>query len=272
MKKGWNYLFICVLVGLIAALGLAHMSPSSRQITLTVAAAADLHDVLPEIGKLWEQETGQRVRFHFGSTGQLAQQIERGAPVDLFAAANKKFIEDLEQKGLIFADTKALYGIGRITLWQRQGSTLPIRNIQDLTQPHIKRIAIAHPDHAPYGVAAREALQSAGIWEHIQPKIVFGENVRQTQQYAETGNVDVAIVALSISVNRPGIWTLIPPHFHRPLEQVLAVPKSAPHPTQARQLAHFINSEKGRILMRQYGFVLPGEKPMSIGQSKNPSP
>lgn len=271
MFKTWQRFWGFALIALLAACGVSTVNqPSLRpgvtsssgaeRITLTVSAAADLNYVFPEIGKLWEEETGHTVSFNLGSTGQLAQQIERGAPVDLFAAANKKFVEDLDEKGLVFADTKALYGVGRLTLWQRDDSTFEITNIRDLTKSEVQRVAIANPDHAPYGVAAREALQTAGIWDEIQPKLVLGENIRQTQQYAETGNVDVAIVALSISVNQPGRWTLIPADLHQPLEQMLAVPKNAPHPDMAKQFAAFINGEQGRLLMQKYGFVLPGEE------------
>ncbi len=268
-KRGW--LWVLALMGLLSACGLSTADPSSspsatstaKPITLTVSAAADLNDVFPEIGKLWEQETGHRVTFNLGSTGQLAQQIERGAPVDLFAAANKKFVEDLDKKGLIHSGTKELYGVGRLTLWQREGGTHEIKDIQDLMKPDIKRVAIANPDHAPYGVAARQALQAAGIWDAIQPKLILGENIKQTQQYAQTGNVDVAIAALSISVQKPGKWVLVPEKLHKPLEQMLAVPKSAPHPEEAKQFAAFINGGKGRPLMRKYGFVLPGEEPVS---------
>lgn len=259
------------LVGLLAACSISTVDPSSspsatstaEPVTLTVSAAADLNYVFPEIGKLWEQETGHRVTFNLGSTGQLAQQIERGAPVDLFAAANKKFVEDLDKKGLVYSDTKELYGVGRLTLWQREEGTHEIKDIKDLMKPDIKRAAIANPDHAPYGVAARQALQSAGIWDAIQPKLILGENIKQTQQYAQTGNADVAIAALSISVEKPGKWVLVPEKLHKPLEQMLAVPKSAPHPEEAKQFAAFINGEKGRPLMRKYGFVLPGEEPVS---------
>lgn len=274
MLKKWQCFWGFVLIGLLTACGVSTVSqpfsspgetssPAAETVTLTVSAAADLNYVFPEIGKLWEQETGNQVTFNFGSTGQLAQQIERGAPVDLFAAANKKFVEDLDKKGLVLADTKALYGVGRITLWQREGSTLEINDIKDLAKPAVQRVAIANPDHAPYGVAAREALQSAGIWEDLQPKLILGENIKQTQQYAEMGNVDVAIAALSISVEKPGRWVLVPAELHKPLEQMLAVPKSAPHPEEAKQFAAFINGEKGRPLMQKYGFVLPGEKPSS---------
>jgi molybdate transport system substrate-binding protein len=126
----------------------------------------------------------------------------------------------------------------------------------------VKRVAIANPEHAPYGVAAREALQSAGIWDVVQPKLVLGENVRQALQYAETGNVDAAITALSLSTQSDGHWTLIPEQMHRPLDQALAVIKNAQHEQQARSFAAFINSDRGRSVMRKYGFILPGEEPV----------
>ena len=151
---------------------------------------------------------------------------------------------------------------GRITLWQRQDATFEIKELKDLLKPEVKRIAIANPDHAPYGVAAREALQTVELWETIQPKLILGENIRQTQQYAETGNVDVAIIALSISVNRSGKWTLLDETLHKPLEQMLAVPKNAPHPEAAKSFAAFINGKQGRPLMQKYGFVLAGEEPI----------
>ncbi len=267
MKKLSWYLGLAV-VGLLLMMGLspqhqpflrADTPPTS--ITLTVSAASDLRDVFPEIAQLWEDQTGHSVRFNFGSTGQLAQQIARGAPVDLFAAANRQFVEDLDREGLVFPDTKALYGVGRITLWQREEDSLEISQLEDLLKPEVTRVAIANPDHAPYGTAAREALQAAGLWEALQPKLILGENISHTQQYAMTGNVDVAIAALSISVEKPGQWVLIPDHLHHPLEQMLAVPKNAPHPEEAKQFAAFINGEQGRPLMEKYGFVVPESPP-----------
>ena len=167
-----------------------------QPVTLTVSAASDLTYAFGEIGKQFEAETGHKVVFNFGSTGQLTQQIEQGAPVDVFAAANVSFVEDLERQGLILPNTKQMYARGRITLWTRADSPLQITTLSDLTRPEVQRIAIANPDHAPYGVAARQAMQTAGIWEAVQTKSVLGDNVRQTLQYAETGNVDAAIVAL----------------------------------------------------------------------------
>jgi molybdate transport system substrate-binding protein len=230
--------------------------------TITVSAAADLTPAFEEIGKLFEKETGVKATFNFGSTGQLTQQIESGAPVDLFAAANINFIEELEKKNLILPDTKALYAQGRITVWTRSDSPLRIERVEDLAGAAVHRIAIANPEHAPYGVAARETLQSAGVWQAVQPRLVFGENVAQTLQYAETGNVDAAIVALSISIGSGGRWTLLPQDSHRPLNQALAVIRGTRHEAEARRFAAFINSPLGRSVMRKYGFVLPGEEPL----------
>lgn len=262
MRPPFSILLALVLGAVLAACsGALSQSSSQQPVTLTVSAASDLTLAFEEIGALFERETGTRVVFNFGSTGQLAQQIEQGAPVDLFAAANVSFIEELEQQGLIIPETKALYARGRITLWSRADSPLRLERIEDLARPNVSRIAIANPEHAPYGIAARDALQSASIWEAVEPKLVLGENVRQTLQYAATGNVDVAIVALSLSVESEGQWVLIREELHRPLDQALAVIKGTRHEREARQFAAFVNGPQARPIMRNYGFILPGEEP-----------
>ncbi len=238
------------------------VTPPSN-ITLTISAAADLIPAFTEIGALFTQETGIQVEFNFGSTGQLTQQILQGAPVDMFAAANQSFIQTLENANLIIPDTRAVYAVGRITLWTRNDSPLVFASIADLQNPIIERIAIANPEHAPYGVAAKEALQSAGLWDDLQEKLVFGENIAQTLQYAQSGNVDVAIIALSLSVQSDGKWVLLPEELHNPLVQALAVIQNTRHEAEARAFALFINGEIGHPIMRQYGFVLPGEEPFT---------
>jgi molybdate transport system substrate-binding protein len=177
---------------------------------LTVAAASDLTPAFEELGREFESTTKTKVVFVFGSTGMLTRQIENGAPFDLFAAANVSYIDELDQKGLIIPDSKAIYARGRITLWTTNESPLRLQGIADLARPEVQRVAIANPDHAPYGLAAKQALQSAGVWDRVQPKLVYGDNIRQTLQYAQTGNVEVAIVALSLSVQSNGRWSLIP--------------------------------------------------------------
>ncbi len=255
------------LSGLLAACtghATAPVSPTSGNVTLTVAAAADLIPAFEELGKAFTGQTGIEIVFNFGSTGQLTQQIEQGAPIDVFAAANRNFIDLLNQAGLVLPGTIALYAQGRLTLWTRADSPLTLNTLNDLTQPAVRRVAIANPEHSPYGVAAREALQSAGLWDTLQPKLILGENVAQTLHYAETGNVDVALVALSLSIaaGDGGRYVLIPAELHNPLDQVLAVIKSTPHESQSRQFASFVNSEAGRAIMRRYGFILPGEEPI----------
>jgi len=253
---------IFALIALVSGLAISGCSRRASQAEKTeiiVAAASDLTPAFEELGRRYEQDTGTRVTFTFGSTGMLAQQIENGAPFDLFAAANVEFIDRLERQGLIVGDTKALYARGRITVWTRTDSGLEIKGIVDLARAEVRRIAIANPDHAPYGKAAREALESAGIWGSVEPKVVYGENIRQAMQYAETGNADVAITALSLSVGRNGHWTLIPEELHKPLDQALAVIKGSRKEQDARRFAEFINSPQGRTLMRKFGFILPGE-------------
>lgn len=249
-----------VMALLLAACQGSAGPPATPAPSLTVSAAADLVYAFTDLGKAFEQETGIPVVFNFGSTGQLAQQIEQGAPADLFAAANISYVEELAQKGRVLPDTVALYARGRITLWTRADSPLRVESIEDLAQPAVQRIAIANPDHAPYGIAAREALQSAGLWEAVQPKLILGENVRQTLQYAESGDVDVAIAALSLSLQEEGRWTLVPEELHAPIDQALAVVTDSPNQAAARAFADFINGPTGRPIMRHYGFILPGEE------------
>lgn len=234
---------------------------AASPITITVSAAADLTSAFGEIAQAFEAETGTKVALNFGSTGQLAQQIERGAPVDVFAAADVSYVDGLDGEHLIIPETRSLYGRGRLTIWTRAESPLRLASLADLARPEVQRVAIANPDHAPYGVAARDALRKAGVWDAVQPKLVLGENISQTLQYAETGNVDAAIVALSLSIQSGGRWVLVPEDLHAPLDQALAVIKSTKHEREARGFVSYVDSPKGRVVMRRYGFVLPGEEP-----------
>jgi molybdate transport system substrate-binding protein len=224
---------------------------------LTVAAAADLTPAFEEIGKLFEDKYKIKVTYSFGSTGMLAQQIENGAPVDLFAAANVSYVDQIESKGWVVPGSKAVYARGRITLWVPKESAIRVEQLSDLTRDEVKRIAIANPDHAPYGTAAREAFESAGIWSKVQPKLVYADNIRQSLQYAQTGNVEVAIVALSLSKQSDGRWTLIPEELHKPLNQGLAIIKGTKNESGARQFSDFLRGPEGRAVLSKYGFEFP---------------
>jgi molybdate transport system substrate-binding protein len=231
--------------------------PNNQRLQITVAAASDLTAAFEEIGREFEATQNIKVVFVFGSTGMLTRQIENGAPMDLFAAANVAYVNQLEQKGLIVPDTKAIYARGRITLWTTADSPLKVETVSDLTGPEIKRVAIANPDHAPYGLAAKQALESAGVWESVKPKLVYADNIRQTLQYAETGNVDVSIVALSLSQQSKGRWTLVPEQLHQPIDQGLAVIKSTHNEQAARAFASFVTGPRGKEILGKYGFAFP---------------
>ncbi|HEV2066118.1 MAG TPA: molybdate ABC transporter substrate-binding protein [Thermomicrobiales bacterium] len=248
-----------VAISLVIPPGATPGAGARQDVTLTVSAASDLTPAFGELGPAFTDATGIGIEFNFGSTGQLAQQIIAGAPVDVFAAANVAFINQLDDQRLIIADTQALYARGRITLWTRSDSGLRITDLSQVTDPAIDRIAIANPDHAPYGVAAREAMQSAGLWDAFQDKLVLGENVSDTLRLAQTGNVDIAIVALSLSLASDGRWTLIDETLHEPIDQAVAVIAATDHEPEARAFVEFVNGEQGREVMRRYGFVLPGE-------------
>ena len=176
---------------------------------------------------------------------------------ELIASEVMPKLEQLEQKGLIVPGTKAIYARGRITLWTTADSPLRIESIADLARPEIRRIAIANPDHAPYGLAAKQALEGAGVWDAVKPKLVYGDNIRQTLQYAETGNVDVAIVALSLSQQSKGRWTLVPEQLHQPIDQGLAVIKSTHNEQAARDFAAFVSGPRVREILGKYGFAFP---------------
>src|SRR5262245_30630504 len=167
-----------VLVGPLSAVLLVALLSCKAQIQgpreITVSAASDLTPAFTELGKLFEQQSGTKVVFNFGSTGQLAQQIEKGAPVDMFAAANVSFVDELEQKGFVISETKALYARGRLTIWTRKDLSVSIERIEDLARPDIQHIAIANPDHEPYGLAAKQALERGGVWVADSTEIVYG--------------------------------------------------------------------------------------------------
>ena len=222
---------------------------------LTVAAASDLTPAFEEIGRAFESANGIKVVFSFGSTGMLTRQIENGAPVDLFAAANVSYVDELDKKGLIIPDSKAIYARGRIALWTPDTSDIRLQGIADLARPEVMRIAIANPDHAPYGLAAKQALQSAGIWDRVQQKLVYGDNIRQAFQYAQTGNVDAAIVSLSLSKESHGRWTLIPEELHQPIDQGLGIIKTTKNEKAARAFITFLVGPQGQTIMAKYGFI-----------------
>ena len=251
----------CGLIVLALALAAAR-AEAARPATvpaLVVYAASDLDMAFREIKPLFEKATGARVTLVMGSTGNLAKQIEHGAPADVFFAANESFVDDLRAVGAVIPQTRTLYAQGRIVLAVPKRSVITVRELADLLKPEVRRVAIANPAHAPYGRAAQEALERAGVWEKVKPKLVYGENIRHALQFVETGAVEAGIVALSIA-DAPGIaYAQIERALYAPLNQVAAVVKRSPHPDLGAAFIQFVNGAEGRPILKRYGFLLPGE-------------
>ena len=225
-----------------------------------VSAASDLAKAFDEVGKSFRVRTGIEPIFNFGSSGLIARQITEGAPIDLYASANEQFVDDVVARGKCDATTKRMYARGRIVIWSKGGGVAPPTKIEDLADPRFASIAIANPDHAPYGKAAKEALEKAGIWSAVESRIKYAENVSQTLQYAQTGNVEVAIVALSLAIVSQGGTTIaIPSELHDPIDQALVACGSGAAFANAKAFADYVASPEGRAIMMKYGFILPGE-------------
>lgn len=224
---------------------------------LLVAAASDLQYAFGELGKAFAEATGVEVQFTFGSSGQLAKQIVNGAPYDLFASANVEFVDEVIAAGRGVAATKQTYAYGRIVIWAEKRR---YRSLTDLLDPRIRYIAIANPEHAPYGRAAEQALKHARVYARVKRKLVYGENIADTLRLVKTGNADVGIVALSLAIVSGGRYVEIAPRRYKPLEQALVVTATGERGALAQRFARFVMGERGRVVMRRYGFFLPGER------------
>ena len=234
---------------LVVLLLVAGCSAEAEDRPLLVAAASDLGPAFTELGEVYEEQTGRSVTFTFGSSGQLSQQVVNGAPFEVFAAANEAFVDDVLEAGQGDPSTKQQYALGRIAVWTPSGRV----SVQDLAQPRFRRIAVANPEHAPYGVAAVQALRSSGVYDRVQPRLVYGENVSDTLRLATSGNADAAVVALSLaSVEDSGTFTEVPATAHAPLRQVLVV--TGEREQAAREFADLVTGERGREVLRRYGF------------------
>jgi molybdate transport system substrate-binding protein len=237
--------------------GPARELPSS---TVRVAAASDLTRAFEALRPDFERASKQRLELSFGASGLLSKQLAAGAPFDVFASASAAFIDALIAKGACQAETRAAYARGHLVAWSKPGVVAPARALADLGDARFRRIAIANPEHAPYGKAAKEALIAAGLWSTVEPRIVYAENIQQTMQYAQSGNVDAALVALSLVIGAEAeAYLRIDERLHAPIEQTLAVCVHGENREGGRAFAAFVNSPAGRQQMRRFGLLLPGE-------------
>jgi len=250
---------------LMGCLWLLGAGAAAAQGVATVAAASDLKFALDDIAATFQKETGKTVRVSYGSSGNLMRQIAQDAPFELFLSADEAFVFQLADLNRT-VDRGVLYATGRIVLFAPSASRLqPDAQLADLRQAlgdgRVTRFAIANPDHAPYGRAAKEALTSAGLWEIVQPRLVLGENVSQAAQFAASGSAQGGIFAASLvlapAFAQAGRYVLIPEKLHRPLHQRMALTHKA-GPT-ARAFYAYLQQPAARAVLRRYGFALPGE-------------
>jgi molybdate transport system substrate-binding protein len=233
---------------------------------LKVASASDLTYVIEKLGPAFEKATGTHVTVSLGSSGNFFAQIQNGAPFDVFLSADKGYPEKLEQAGKT-EGSPVLYARGRLVVWVPNNSTLQLPskgnqmldgNLEVLTTPAVRKIAIANPEHAPYGRAAVAALTHFGVYEQLKPKIVMGENISQTAQFGQSGNVDVTMISLSLassgSLQHDGHWLLLPEDSYPPIEQAGVVLKSSQNKAQAKRFLDFVSSPEGQAIMHDFGF------------------
>jgi len=225
--------------------------------SLLVLAASDLQFALPEIAGEFEMATGRRIQIVLGSTGNLTTQIEQGAPADVFLSANEGFLDRLDAAGLIDPGTRRVYGIGRIAaVWSADQPG--VSTLDELREPRFRTLAIANPEHAPYGMAAREALRSTGVWTSVEPRLVLAENVAQAFQFVRSGNADAGIVALAVAMGVPGTpLLLVDADLHQPIRQSGAVLRDARDPFLAEEFLDFVTGDRGREILQRYGFEDP---------------
>jgi molybdate transport system substrate-binding protein len=243
----------------LAAVALLAAPAAAVGQAIRVAAASDLQFAMPALAAQFEKDTGHALSVTFGSSGNFFTQIQNGAPFDVFLSADVNYPRQLEAAGLADRGSVRIYATGRIVLWARAERTLDVaRGLSVLTDAGVARVAIANPAHAPYGRAAVAALEHAGVYGAVRGKLVFGENVSQAAQFAQTGNADAAIVALSLALapamKAQGRYSDIPQDFYPPIEQGVAVMRNSARKAIAERFIAFLRQPVAAAILESYGF------------------
>ncbi len=231
---------------------------------VTIAAAADLTFAFRELAPRFQKAIGSTVKLSFGSSGNFYSQIRNGAPYDMFFSADISFPEKLAEAGMVEGGLGGLYeyATGEIVLWAPASSSIDVnRGLSVLLDPAVHKIAVANPKLAPYGKAAVAALQHDHLYDRVEKKLVFGENISQTAQFVQSGNADVGIIALSLAVapamKDKGKYFVVPVASYPPLKQAAAILKASKNQPTARQFIAFLKTPQVADLMHRYGFTLP---------------
>jgi molybdate transport system substrate-binding protein len=251
-------LVVCVVAAWLQAI------PARGQ-EIAVAAAADLKFAMTDVAGQYEKQTGNKVNVTYGSSGNFFSQLQNGAPFDLFFSADIDYARKLDAAGLAEPGTLYLYAIGRITIWTPPDSKVDVTALgwKGLLDERVQKIAIANPEHAPYGRAAIAAMQKAGIYEEVKSKLVYGDNISQAAQFVQSGSAQAGIVALSLAISagmKDGKRWDIPEDMHPPIEQAAILMKNAKNKEAARAFLDFVKSDGARATLAKYGFTFPAKK------------
>jgi len=235
--------------------------PGSAQ-ELTIAAAADLQFAMFDLGARFQKESGTSVKLLWGSSGNFAQQIQSGAPFDMFFSANLDYPKQLEASGLTEPRTFYQYASGKLVIWVPNESKLDLTlGLKALLDPAVHRVAIANPQHAPYGKAAVAAMQQEKIYDQVKDKLVLGENVSQTASFVTSGAADVGMVALSLALSPNmrdrGRYGEIPSGDYPAIEQACVILRSAKNKAAAQKFLGFMKTAAAKEVLRGYGFEVP---------------
>jgi molybdate transport system substrate-binding protein len=246
----------------ITSVFFAHGVVRAQGKEIRIAAAADLKFAMGELSETFEKKTGTKVDVTYGSSGNFFSQVQNGAPFDLFFSADIEYPKKLEAAGLAEQGTLYEYAVGRIVIWMPANAQVDVarQGWNALLDPSVQKIAIANPNHAPYGRAAVAALRKAGIYDSVKAKLVYGENISQAAQFVQSGNAQAGIVAMSLAVSpamRDGKQWVIPADMHAPIEQGAIVLKDARNKEAAQAFLNFVKSPAGRYTLAKYGFELP---------------
>ncbi len=236
---------------------------AAAQAGITVAAASDLSFALPQLAHEFERQTGQRVRLVFGSSGNLFTQIQNGAPYDVYLSADVNYPRRLADSGTGLRDSYTVYAIGKLVLFARADSPLDVEKLgmQALLAPSVQRIAIANPQHAPYGAAAVAALRKLNLYNAVAPRLAIGENVSQAAQFVVSGNAQVALTAFSVARAQPGKIAFVPDNAYPPIQQAGIALRRSWNPSACRGFLRFLSSDLARDILRRSGFALPDTQP-----------
>jgi molybdate transport system substrate-binding protein len=220
---------------------------------ITVAAASNLSEAAQVLGSQFESQTGIHPVFSFASTAQLTNQIENAAPFDVFLSADAQHVDQLDQKGLLTPGTSSVYAIGVLALWI-PSSTLAIHRVEDLASPEVHVIAVAKPELAPYGQAAIEALHRAGIWDRVNSRIVYAENISMAKQYGTSNNADAVFTAYSLVLKEGGQVIQVDQALYEPITQKLGIVAASLHKADAQKFTDFVLGGKGRGVLSTFGY------------------